>query len=470
MSNSTSRTFPAATELDSHAFPRLAPDAAGSQTLPAFGLPTPLDTASTSDALADLFLGGPRLAQAPSVEPKPDRSHRAPAHRLPTPQTSPAPAARSPRRRVNALVLGHLPIFAAAWVTPYARHLAERLSASVVTLRIRASDVTIDRVDPPGSRTPPAAPTSTVESAIAALGDTGTWLVVTDAPDEPALVEAPGVTDVTLLTGADETAVIAAYRTLKGLAPIINASPDADRAPVLRIAVITSDAAAAQAASDKLARAAATFLDTPIQIETVLAKVGARAGSSVYRGPSGTDLPGLMRAIVEQSPAPTSSPAPAPPAATTHAAPANSQRPSPAPAPSTSPATPEASTLPTGDHLVALLGLSLLHFDCPYAPAIALATDRANRLHLVTLAHAAGAGDACRSLAVASAWAASHRSLISAAGVSLAADASPVSHLVTMSAPAAISLAHTELVLHLLIDAGPTAPSRWLLRPLNRAN
>ncbi|MFN6042593.1 MAG: hypothetical protein ACK46V_11895, partial [Phycisphaerae bacterium] len=146
------------------------------------------------DALADLFLASD-AARDPKPVTYPSRATQGgPALRLAdqldmaapsTPQVD-EPAARE-ALTVEALVLGHLPVLGAAWVTQYAKHVAEERRSAVALLRLHEGQAWIDIVMP---RTAQARPQSrlgghdepaTLEAALQhAARECSHWLVRVD--------------------------------------------------------------------------------------------------------------------------------------------------------------------------------------------------------------------------------------------------------------------------------------------------
>jgi hypothetical protein len=100
---------------------------------------------------------------------------------------------------------------------------------------------------------------------------------------------------VTILTGADETAVVASYRLIKTL----TASWDWDQedSPMLRMAVMGGSSEQSADARSKLTRAVESFLDHPIEIVISAGRIDATGTMNLFREdvahPAGHILDGL---------------------------------------------------------------------------------------------------------------------------------------------------------------------------------
>ena len=166
------------------------------------------------DALADLFLADayPALnGTAPTVAPSHIRT-AAPSHSV----------------SLHAVIAGHLPVLASAWVTQYARHQADTSKQPVALLRLAGGQALIDLVLPSGHKLPtdasprPGAPLQEALSTIAARYPR--WVIRVDEAAESDLFRQP-LASIALLTGADDPAVVSSFQTLKGLSLSLPDSP-----------------------------------------------------------------------------------------------------------------------------------------------------------------------------------------------------------------------------------------------------
>lgn len=345
------------------------------------------------DAITELFLGGEESAGG-----------AVPA--LGTPALAASP---HPRRRaapiVEGIVLGHLPVFAGAWVGEYARHVAAAASEPVALLRLDGDEMRLDLYGEPEAA--PAAAASPVEAIRAAAAVCSRWIVRVGSADEPRLTRLSRVNRVTVLSGADDTAIVSAYRTLKELAA--SSEPDARE---MGVALMGAPPARAAEIEDKLLAVSRTFLGAPIRVLASVERISAGAATTLFRGTTTLSAETLLEAIDSPGAGPT----------------ACEPRPIPS-APRATEACPPVSLTPSLAGLVG--GLRLTPVRCPFAPAVELAADARGRIHLLADA-ASDAGATVSLLLGAGAWARENHSVLGLACPGLDPRfAEPVLHLFT---------------------------------------
>lgn len=486
------------------------------------------------DALADLFLnddapapgdvlrtiGPSTTGEAPSARPPAPAAPPAPAtppspSRTARPRTTPeedldallagavpyraasraAQSAPSPAStRIEGLVLGHLPVLASAWAVQYARHVAEETQSPVALLRIQGGTLSLEVVFA-DSRQAVAVraggPTADLEEALARASGVAPHLMI--RVDDTAELDLPrnaGVGRMTLLTGADDMAVVACYRTLKHMLADASAglrlegdSSSASGAS-LGIAIMGAEPAAAAEAEQKIRRSAMTFLSRSIDSVALVPKIGSCSTALLYRGPAPLDTPAVFELTASRwgSPAPAPSAAPAPPPVVRHApqpaAPRGidthtKQRPrtQPAGAPQRTVPQAPAATQTLAQHLG---GLTTLRARCPYCPDVELAADEQGVLHLVAatagLGGARQGSEAISQLLSAASWADDHAELLALAFPILKpaeGRQGPVLHLITDEARASRGLLGTGVRVHLATPIDMGGSRTWLCRDLN---
>ncbi|HLP83114.1 MAG TPA: hypothetical protein VK157_02090 [Phycisphaerales bacterium] len=424
---------------------------------------------SEYDALADLFLA----ADAPR-EPRPvtytaRATHGGPALRLADLQEAPATQpidepvpATNAAPSVEALVLGHLPVLGSAWVTQYAKHVAEERRTSVALLRVHEGQAWVDIVTP---RTAPARTHSRVGEASAepqsldaalarAARECSHWLVRVDEIAEPQLVTLPHLARVTLLTGADDAAVVASYRTIKSLSRSLDAARvEDDMGPSLKLAIMGADDAKATEAESKLRKAAATFLQNELEPAAKVAKIGGSSTLALYRGPATLDVATMLANLSARNLSPQ--PQEETPAPATQAAAPAVEAPVEAPAETVSAA--PASTPTAQPAALPIAGLVALSITCPYAKTITLAVSSDNALHLI----APATTDAAQSLLAAAAWAHDHAQLLALAHPGLRCD-EPTLHVLAHELRDARALLDTAIAVHLVVQLGDTTVAKRL--------
>ncbi len=421
---------------------------------------TPTDHAC--DSLADLFLGDGELAPEPML-PAPQeagscrpRASPPPASPPPSrsvaPQTPSSPSISPPSRSdaptpdVEALILGHLPVLASPWVLQYARHRASEINEPVALLRLNSGTVSVEIV---GADDAPRVPSPNLNDAIGrAKTIARRWLIRVDETNEPALAEslaaAPSAS-LTLLTGADDAAVAACYRTLKSLAETIVGV--ADDPPALRVVVLGANPDAAAAAGRKIRQAATTFLGLPPELAQPVPRMVPARAINLFRGQTDRSAESLL-ALVRTPTGVSSHPV------ADSRVPRHSVAATPPPSPSVPPPS-RASALAATDALASLLpGLRPLSARSPVAQCVELATDADGRLHLLARADAPDACPAAAAdLTAAAAWAQTHARLLIAAEPSLRSADAPPLHLLTPTPRAARALVGSSIRVHALANA-----------------
>ncbi|GJQ30406.1 MAG: hypothetical protein HBSAPP03_22900 [Phycisphaerae bacterium] len=397
------------------------------------------------DALADLFLGG---ESSPPVATATDEGRSSSPSALPTPG---AP-------EIEGLILGHLPVFGSAWVTQYAKSVAERERVPVALLRVSNGETWLDLVLPRGLNAPVRSrigggQEGALAGAIAqAAAQTSRWMLRVDDTSEADLATSDGLTRVTLLTGADDPAVVASYRTIKNLA-----SAAGESCPPVRLAVMGVDVATASAASEKVAKTVSLFLSHPLDVAPAVDKIGSCTTISLHRSktsPTPAELFAMIRATIphatgarafssEQSPAV----APTAPPQADHAE--TSAR--------------EACSTPDLSAVLSGLGLRPLSSSCPVAPRVQMAVSHDGVLHMLSFANGESPE---RGLLGAASWADQHAELLRAAFPVLSREGGgiePTLHLITTRAKSCRALLDTGVRVHLAVLVNGV----WALHDLN---
>jgi hypothetical protein len=406
------------------------------------------------DALADLFLSHEpvRLRLTPGEDPAGDGS-RAPA----------ANVEAEPPTVIEGLILGHLPVLGAAWVTQYAKFVADAAHRPVALVRVQGGQTRLDLVLPRGHEARvssrigagQAGEHATLRGAIEAAAAQGArWVLRVDETGEVDLASTAGVDEVTVLTGADDPAVVATYRTIKNLTERMG-----EDGPRLRLGVMGADDAKAAEAEAKVTRATGVFLSRPIETGARVAKVGACTTQVLYRGEERHGVEEIVRLVREarRRQKPMGAREPGPPAME---AAADGRTASPMAEGAASSA--DGAAVPV---LLESLSLTGLATTCPAAPGVVLAHGADGSLHLLADAGASPEGGV-RGLLAAAAWADAHADLLEAAhaGVLRGVRAHGATlHLLTRDAKACRGLLDTGVRVHLAVRAG----GAWGVTALN---
>lgn len=462
------------------------------------------------DALTELFLGD---APAPGTTPRAERADRsAGGQSTGSVRIGPADDDGSPARgdtaraEIETLVMGHLPFRSGPWGAQYTREVARRNGETVALVRVLHGETSIDLfgLGWQGSAGTPEERPQTLADAIAIIGDdVDRWVLQADDVDEPLLAGDLAVDTVTLLSGVNEAAVVAAYRTIKGLMTAQTATEPGDETgasepsrthPHLQIAMIGADEERAAEVSAKLRRAVEVFLGEPVGEAPSVGKIGPTGGVSVFRGPTDTTASHVIELLARRAshrrpsmrvecptpPAPTRPSASAPTAATaprpTVSAPAQIQSPT-SPALQTPPtnggagraphvAPPLHPAAPAQPLSTFIAGLTSLGALCPDDELAELAIDAQGTLHILRADHDARAVKALTGVA---AWARRHCRLLGHVAPSLRIDDSrpPAMHLFTQRPKEARNILDAAVRIHLLASVEVEGRTGWFTTELN---
>lgn len=453
------------------------------------------------DALADLFLGPSRAPEATSPPPLRLVSNNAPVENRAAPTDAregpiagldrliepKADTVRSPRAshdpasptRVEGLVLGHLPVFASAWATQYAKHTAQVTGETVALLRFTSGRASLDVYGASAAGQRCADLKGAIEAAAAS---SPRWMVRLPDACEPEFAEG-GIDVLTLLSGADEAAVVSCYRTLKSLSGV-DRSPDAG--PLAwRVAIMGSDPIKATDAARRVERAASAFLDSELEIAPCVARIGSLRSVLLHDGP--TDIawrdaiemvrlamaaprdpappPGPRQGVTRDNPIDRAGAPDSPPGSPrVEVRPIVSDPGAVAPRKATPMPTGAAHSAPPVPDRIEPPGWppSLLRsaVRCPHETDVEFGVDAEGRVHLLVRD---GAEASIRSLVTAAAWATAHGSLLSMADPRITTCHAPVLHVVTTAPAADRRLLDTPVRVHALARVGTS----WALLDLN---
>ena len=371
------------------------------------------------DALADLFLGESELAPEPfsqtgtdAVEPL---AHAPSRLRMPsetdasttTTATNTAPKAAalvpetpvvvSPRIEhtqpqtnrqlcVEAVLLGHLPVRASLWVRQYACSTARRRDEIVALIRAAAGSTSVDLIA--CGQSLQATECASMQEALAKVSAIADRVILrVDETTEPELLDREEIDEITILTGADEAAVVSSYRLIKTLTGVWDTDDEAFHSPHVRLAVMGATGQQVADASTKLSRAVDAFLDRPIEIVDAAGRIDATGTTNIFRDTVAHEATSMLNELIEIGRGTPS---------------AHSEQRSSTRRPSTSrPSSPEPSREATAEtpaevsfiaqhsalsstSLGSLIqGLSLLETRCPFALDVEMCVDTRGALHLV---------------------------------------------------------------------------------------
>jgi hypothetical protein len=232
----------------------------------------PAGDADDLDALTELFIGDEtaganvpgavgekRPGTSATAAPRPDDAPR----RGRAGRVAPAEAAT-----LEALITGHLPVRGTVWVRAYAARLARDLGEPVALIRVSTDRTAVELIGSSADSDPVDDLMVAIEAARSAADR---WLLHFDELDQASLLRAGTLDRVTVLSGADEPAVVSAYRIVKTVAETSDGEIDAG------ISIVGSGEADTARATDRLVTAAKQFLGVDLAPRPSVPRIEAAA-------------------------------------------------------------------------------------------------------------------------------------------------------------------------------------------------
>lgn len=417
------------------------------------------------DALADLFLSGSPLSGSQRGGDVHAGQEGGPALKL---ASIPGAAAQAGRGvHIEALLVGHTPGLGAAWVTQYARHEAEASRQPIALLRTQAGRLSLEVFGMHGAHD--AQPATLADAIALAREIAPRMLVRVDEVDEPELLTHAALREVTMITGADDPAVVACYRTMKQVRGLLEQRAErADEPVAARLALVGTGASKAEAAHDKLKRAAEAFLSHELSPAVHMEKIHSGARPFVlFYGEAAQSTTQLLDLIARIGGVAASEPRREPRAAEVVSSSADAAVEAPAKVVmatqnSVKPAIasePRASTQAVAaefgaqDLVACIEGLAAMDAHCPYAEHVRFALDAQGQLHL--LVEPRTGFDAVQELLAAAAWSRDHATLLAKVdrrltGWNAEGGLTPTLHVLTEDARIARGLFESAIRVHVL--------------------
>ncbi len=392
---------------------------------------------------------------------------------------------------IELAVVGHLPVRAGVWLTPYADAIA-RDQGPTALLRLDSEVASLLLLRPSDEYAPAPPENTTLPEAIEQLARAADTWILRPPPNAPLqqLVEA-GADRLTILSSADEAAVVAAYQLIKDL---VEAAEHAGcELPAMGLAVLGADRHIAERMRQRLNRTTSTFLGIELPMTACICQMQPtiRAADfgrytneplrtiSVYLDliHDAIDRAELTRQVqAEPGPPVVQVPSRPTPRAVDPAAIPRSKVAQPArikvapkptidvePKPPSRALEPDekGAPVPLAKYVDALTELPAVR--CPGHELVELGVDKSGRIHV--LAREAQ----LRELRIVETWAKAHRELIAMACPDHHFDPAGkiVSHVFT-DTPATVSDLHaSDLNLHVLTPVMVEGRQGWYAAPLN---
>ncbi len=377
---------------------------------------------------------------------------------------------------LELLLPAHLPVQGGLWLVPYAGREAD--GGTVMLVRMHEDTVDVAAI---GMGEFELQGCNSMEDVLGRVsGQQIHWIVQPPVDADPTSLLHCDADKVTLLSGADQAAVVGAYRLLKGL--IASAGEDT-HTPSIRLVVVGAEERASADAANRIVQTAELQLGVTVEVGPALPAMGSTSNVisqvSFSRESNVVDLLGRIRnADIEEVQMPT----------TERHAQAMPEQMTPeevlapeevvAPEKVIAPEEVFAQVRPAkineepvhepakhegveyASHVDGLLSIAP---RCPVHEHVELAVDTNGCLHVL-----ADAND-FRDAAIVSAWIVRHRSLISMAcgGLKLDAALAPVQHLFTDDAVVVADLHGTGVRMHLLTEVQVEGNTGTYCTPLN---
>ena len=359
------------------------------------------------------------------------------------------------RASVDLLLLGHLPVQGGLWLIPY----AGRESTTGIGALIRMHDDTVDLAIV-GDTTIDISQCNSLEEAFEMLGaEVTNWMVQPPSDADSTALLHCDADRITLLSGADQAAVVGAYRLLKGL---VVASGNVEATPAMNLVIVVTEDRAAQDAANRIVQTAHHQLGVQLSVSQPLPAMGSTsrvASQGSFQRTSGVvDILTRIRAASQRT--------------------LESQ--TTQEVEQTIPLTTrkvveiiepviETPTMVTQEnrekqsYASYVDGLIGIKPRCPEHEEVELAIDTDGKLHVL-----ADAED-FRDATIVSGWVMRHRELITMACGAMEIDTShsPQQHVFTDNALSVADLHGTGLALHLLTEVDVDGNTGWFCTPLN---
>lgn len=196
--------------------------------------------------------------------------------------------------RIEVLLTGHLPVRGGVWLAPYADAVARDSHQCAALVRLDGDEPTIEIMRGEADAMPRGR--SSFRETIANLTRcAGTWLI-----RSPLELEAHETSDseadrVTILSGADGAAVVAAYQAVKSLA---TAARDRNLAPPsMALAVLGADDSAAARTHERVSQTALSQLGVSVEQALPLPRIEGGHASSWRMAFAGEPIPRTAEVI-----------------------------------------------------------------------------------------------------------------------------------------------------------------------------
>lgn len=206
---------------------------------------------------------------------------------------TPARPASAERAESELVVVGHLPVLARLWITPYGDAIA-RDEGPTALVRLDGDEPMIQvlRCEAGEAAAARSAASRNLHEAILSLGrSVNRWLVRPSAQSTADEIATSAVDRVTILSAADQMAVVNAYGAVKDVVASVRAA--GGRMPEIGLAIVGAEGEAAASVADRIAEVAAANLGVKVPLVLTLPRMDAAIRSTYLRSFPGQARPRL---------------------------------------------------------------------------------------------------------------------------------------------------------------------------------
>ncbi len=380
----------------------------------------------------------------------------------------------SERASIELLLPAHLPVQGGLWLVPYAGREAQGGTSVLVRMHEDSIDVAIIGKE----RNCDITTCTSIEEVIEHLdGHITNWIIQPPSDADPTSLLHCDADYVTLLSGADQAAVVGAYRLLKGL---ISATSEGVNLPSIRLVIVGAEERASSDAASRIVQTAHHQLGVNLEVGHPLPAMGSTSNvvSQVTfpRSSNVVDFVGRLRTETQENSSATDLPlTPRFSSKETlqRVAPTSKVPETQEVAASIEPPMQEDSKVPvhtaqetssSSETFVSRIdGLLAITPRCPEHEQIELAVDSEGCLHILAFV------DDFREASIVTAWAIRNSSLVAMAcnGIEIDLSSVPIQHFFTNNAPSVADLQGSGVRLHLLTEVEVEGKTGVFCTPLN---
>ncbi len=383
------------------------------------------------------------------------------------------------------LITGHMPVRGNLWVAPYADAIGARFGCCALVTMSDPDELSLQVLYGDVAQTIRG---GSARQTIDTLSSTvNTWLIRPSTPVDLSSIVTSGADRITILTGTDGIAVVAAYKLIKDL----SVAADEEGIPLddIGVVVVGADEDAAREMVRRLNHTASSFLKGNVQLRMWIDKMDAGTHCTQHITIDGEACPSARDVFkwIDQAHTTADYERPYQPNANDRAtdeqcnvmpevtpqiqAPSNSSHshdrsyPSAKLHPKVNNETEASSSSPRPEGLLAsnIAGLTPLSPRCPGHESIELAVDANGTVHLL------GQEQCLREIRIVKAWVKSHASLIAMACSehTIRSEQEMICHIFSATPASLADLHGTGLRLHVLAPVTVGEQTAWYVAPLN---